>query len=209
MYKRLDRLEITSRWYYLSCRVDTVHVDSVDESDRGRLFWVVVAAFWEGFNFNLRHKKMWKVWCPVSMIIGWKLIWSKSNQVGLTEPEWVHPVFKGSPRWPYDHPCPVLQVDVIFVLKTPAEQEKVDDLIKEGCTWSHHLHTLPTITNTSILIESWYHMICRTNLMVPSPTPFWPASSSSSRRKLRGITVDGRVSKPLNRSIYISHLVPA
>ena len=28
----------------------------------------------------------------------------------------------------------------------------------------------------------------RTNLMVPSPTPFWPASSSSSNRKLRGIT---------------------
>merc|ERR1719507_1054428 len=25
-------------------------------------------------------------------------------------------------------------------------------------------------------------------LMVPSPTPFWPASSSSSNRKLRGIT---------------------
>ena len=60
MHRQLDRLEITSRWYYLSCRVDTVHVDSVDESDRGRLFWVVVAAFWEGFNFHWRHNKCGK-----------------------------------------------------------------------------------------------------------------------------------------------------
>lgn len=28
----------------------------------------------------------------------------------------------------------------------------------------------------------------RPQLMVPSPTPFWPASSSSSRRKFRGTT---------------------
>ena len=30
------------------------------------------------------------------------------------------------------------------------------------------------------------------HLMVPSPTPFWPASSSSSSLKLRGITGEGR-----------------
>ena len=30
--------------------------------------------------------------------------------------------------------------------------------------------------------------ILYSDLMVPSPTPFWPASSSSSSRKLRGIT---------------------
>ena len=50
-----------------------------------------------------------------------------TQQTTLTKSERVHPIFKGSPWRANDHSRPVLQVNVILIFKTPAEEEVDDD----------------------------------------------------------------------------------
>ena len=50
--------------------------------------------------------------------------------VGALNPQAVHPVLEGGPGRPNDHPCPVLQVNVVLILQTPT---------KSG--WNRYMYT--------------------------------------------------------------------
>lgn len=50
--------------------------------------------------------------------------WLVRVRVSALDPEAVHPVLKGSPGGPDDHAGPVLQVDVVLVLKAPALKDE-------------------------------------------------------------------------------------
>ena len=72
--------------------------------------------------------------------------------------------------------------------------------------------TLPVLTlgGPMIMPVQWVRVMSssfsRPHDMVPSPTPFCPASSSSSRRKFRGTTAEG-VNTKMDRSRFISAII--